>query len=375
MSKVVEIVNPGAWEELKNDDRKILKFNTKEDISGLNDFYKNKMEKYLSSVENVSLLEQGQVITGKIVEITDKDIKVDINYKDYAYIDNKSTELKIIENLKVGDKIDILITEVKNKPFQIKASISELVKIGVEKKLRNIYESGNFILAKVVERISAGFMMEIDKEDIMIKAFMPNTLAGPNKLTEDQSENLIGTEMNVCLETLQQDKGVYVVSRKKYLQKFVFPEEVKNLKKDKVYTGYVTGTAPFGIFVQFNDCLTGMIYKANINPEYQDKISYILPGTEIDFYVKDVLKNGKEIILTQILKDSLWDSIEVGQIYESDVINVKNNGILVALDYETKGIIPASALNKTKKYKKGDKINVEINNIVRDERLIFLKPA
>ena len=135
---------------------------------------------------------------------------------------------------------------------------------------------------------------------------MPNTLASVNRLTPEQSQALVGKEIQVMLETLQQEKGVYVVSRKKYLNKILKPIEIEKIKKEieedkkKVFTGWVTGTKDFGVFVQFNHCLTGMIHKVNLNPEFHDKINEIKAGTIIDFYIRDILK-GNKIILTQIL--------------------------------------------------------------------------
>ena len=130
--------------------------------------------------------------------------------------------------------------------------------------------------AKVIEKISAGFLLEIELDGISLNAFMPNTLASVNKLTPYQSKELIGQRINVCLENLEQEKGVYVVSRKKYLIKYEFPKEIKKLEKNKEYTGYITGTTPFGVFVQFNGCLTGMIHKFNFHEDYREKLHEIV---------------------------------------------------------------------------------------------------
>jgi len=216
-------------------------------------------------------------------------------------------------------------------------------------------------------------MLNIDIDSINIDAFMPNTLADVNKLYNP--EVLLGQTINVMLETLQQDKGIYVVSRKRYL-KTLIPEKVKSLSthpKDKVYTGFVTGTRDFGVFVQFEECLTGMIHKANINEVFRDKLADIAPGTEIDFYVKDVIKGGNQIILTQTLEESLWDTVRVGDKLNGKVITVKPFGALIALDYETNGLIQTTYINKNNKtLKSGEKVDVIVISIIRDDRKIYL---
>jgi small subunit ribosomal protein S1 len=173
------------------------------------------------------------------------------------------------------------------------------------------------------------------------------------------------------LETLQQEKGVYVVSRKKYLNTII-PEEIKKLKKNNVYNGHVTGTTPFGVFVQFNGCLTGMIHKVNMNPNFKDKIENIKPGTTIEFYVRDILK-GNKLILTQILRETLWDKIRVGKVLDGTVRDVKNFGALVSLDEETNGLIQNSYLQKNSiTLKEGEKVKVKVVSVIKDERKIYL---
>jgi hypothetical protein len=56
------------------------------------------------------------------------------------------------------------------------------------------------------------------------------------------------------------------------------------------------------VFVEFNDCLTGMIHKTNLDPDWTRRFDQILPGYQIEFYIKEIIKD--KIILTQISRDS-----------------------------------------------------------------------
>ncbi len=116
------------------------------------------------------------------------------------------------------------------------------------------FENNISLISSVKSMIPAGYMMDIHMDNITIEAFIPNTLADVNKLSDSQS--ILGTTFEVMLETLQQEKGVYVVSRHKYLQTLI-PEEIKKLKYGEVYVGEVTGTTPFGVFVQFSASVGG----------------------------------------------------------------------------------------------------------------------
>jgi small subunit ribosomal protein S1 len=332
------------------------------------------MEKSFLSFREVT---PNEVITGVITSVNEKEIIVDFGYKDYIYVD-KPKKSNVTPELKIGDTIDVLVTEIGDNPFLIKGSITELIKQNVHSKMKYYFESSSPLISTVKSMIPAGYMMDIHMDNITIEAFMPNTLADVNKLSN--SNPVMGLTFEVMLETLQQEKGVYVVSRRKYLQSLI-PDEIKKLKYGEVYKGEVTGTTPFGVFVQFSatengpKCLTGMVHKANIDEFWHDKWHLIVPGMEIDFYVKEVIKNNK-IILTQILKESLWDTIKVGKILTGKIRDIKNFGALIELDGETTGLIQTTYINKiTKKLNVGDEIKVKVISLIRDDRKIYLNFA
>jgi ribosomal protein S1 len=344
-------------------------------INPLGKFHKNILNEFkmYEGFADIKQVNQGDIVIGTVSQIKEREVIIDIGNKDNVIIDRRGSEEKICRQLKIGQSIEVLIIEVNDNPFVIKGSVAELVRMNVDKKIKTFYENNVGIEGIVKEIIPAGYLIDIEIDGIIIDAFMPNTLADVNKMHD--TNILLNSKITIMLETLQQDKGIYVVSRKKYL-KTLIPEKIKWLKKqpkDAVYTGHVTGTRDFGIFIQFEDCLTGMIHKANIQEEWRDKINQIVPGTLIDFYIKDIIKNGDQIILTQILKDSLWDTIRVGDNLQGKVISVKPFGALVQMDFDTSGLIQTTYINKNnKKLTEGDIVDVVIISIIRDDRKIYL---
>jgi predicted RNA-binding protein with RPS1 domain len=116
-----------------------------------------------------------------------------------------------------------------------------------------------------------------------------------------------------------------------------------------------------------------MIHKANITEENKQRIDSIKPGSIIEFYIKDIIKGGQQIILTQKLEDSLWDTIRVGDKLKGNVVSIKPFGALISLDYETNGLIQTTYINKNQKnIKAGDVIDVLVISIIRDDRKIYL---
>lgn len=359
------------WDEVSNNS--IPKYSSiLKNADKYSNFLSSKVSQYESS-RSIDQISKNSIISGKVTMISERYVTIDINNKDNIVIERRGVEEKICKQLSVGQIVDVLITDITDKPYQIKGSLAEIIKLKANNTMIESYKNNLVIDATVNEMIPAGYLMSVNVDGITIDAFMPNTLADANKLYDPTS--IIGKNVKVMLETLQQDKGIYVVSRKKYLQSLI-PEKIKELRnapKDKIYVGRVTGTKDFGIFMQFNDCLTGMIHKANLQKEYQDMIGDFKPGDKIEFFVKDIIKGGSQIILTQKLDDSLWDNIRVGDVIDGKILTVKPFGALVSLDYETNGLIQTSFLSKyNKSLKKDDNISVLVIKIMRDERKIFL---
>jgi len=294
-------------------------------------------------------------------------------FKDDIRIEDKPSESKYLQNAQKGDIIDVLITKIDNGTnFLIKGSISELYESRAHDALKSL-EDGIPVMAKVKELNPAGYEMELYHGGVILKGFMPNTLAGVNKLSEPQS--IVGNNFEVMVESYSENEGTYIVSRRAYLYSLI-PDAIAQLEYGTPYTGYVTGTTPFGIFVEFNECLTGMIHKANINTDWQNRISDIKAGFEIDFYIKEVIKdknNNFKIILTQVLRETLWDTIKNGQVLSGIIKDTKPFGTLVRLDDETVGLIHTSEMEKIgKKFTPGQELKVKVLSLDRSSRKIFL---
>lgn len=313
----------------------------------------------------------GQVVQAKYSEHSKNQIVFSVpGFKDDIRIDNRLSESKYLKNTNLGDIIDVLITDVNHDDFYIRGSVAALYENKAHQTLKSL-EEGESVTAKVKSLGPAGYDIEISRAGVTLPGFMPNTLAGINKLFDQNS--IVGQTFEVMIESYAEQEGTYIVSRRKYLQSLI-PEAMKELQYKSTYTGHVTGTTPFGVFVEFNECLTGMIHKANVHPDWQSRLSDIKPGFQIEFYIKEIVKD--KIILTQILRETLWDTIKNGKVLQGVVKDTKQFGTLVSLDEETVGLIHTSEIEKIgKRFEQGQEIKVKVLSVDRSSRKIFLTMA
>ena len=204
----------------------------------------------LDSIYNTPLYmpTEGEIYTLTFIGTNKESLMFDGGFKDYVRVDNKPSELKYFKSLDTGDEVDLLIRKVDNKNFIIEGSIAQLYESRAHDTINSLREEES-IVAFIKELTPAGYNVELHHDTIILQGFMPNTLAGINKLYSPES--IVGKNFEVMVESYSKEEGTYIVSRRKYL-KTLIPVAIEQLRTDTIYKGNVTGTTPFGIFVEFN---------------------------------------------------------------------------------------------------------------------------
>lgn len=150
--------------------------------------------------------------------------------------------------------------------------------------------------AEVIDTNVGGFVVEVAST---IRAFMPGSMAASNRI-EDYS-TMIGRTIEVMVESWSPKYG-FVVSRKKYINK-MRPYKIQPLREeldknpDKLYHGRVTGANQYGVFVELDEFITGMLHKSLVSDEMREAMrnGTIEAGTEIDVYI-DNLDNNRVVL-------------------------------------------------------------------------------
>jgi len=348
------------------------------------DFY-NLLNEVQFSANMVSALIENDIMEGKIYSMNERWATVDVNYREMLYIDLSKEDMNLISEFRPGDIVNVKVISDKtiNREFAL-ASITEGTKQKVFTELREAAETGDTAyMGRVVSMIpGGGYIVKVQG----IECFMPGSLAGINKLAD--FESIVGTDMYVVPDSFSAKRGTIVVSHRAYLQAMI-PNMIKKLEEDLEATqsGFVTGTAKFGVFCEFNDCLTGMIHVNDLSPEWaaKHKAGEIEPGDEIDFKVKEIVST-KKIILTQLDKpvvkeDNSWEEftkdLQIPSLVDGTVRSVKEYGVFVQVHGSIVGMAHISSfvdgtdLNTT--FSKGQAVTVEVTKIDNDTKKVFLK--
>lgn len=236
-------------------------------------------------------------------------------------------------------------------------------------------------MAHVLERNKGGFLVNVNG----LYGFLPGSLAAANRILD--FDLYLNTKIPVMVEDYLQDSDMFIFSNKKYIKNMI-PVEIEKLTKTEKYKGVVTGTSKFGIFVEFNTILTGLIHTSEMDKEQIEefKKSKWKAGDEIEFWIKEIT-NDNRIILTfvdQNIMNQKYESLasfdaqmeQTGQkpVYLGHIVSVKPNVVLVKIE---DNIIGALADKDFKKFKSAplkvsDELRVKIEKIDITKRRMTL---
>ena len=331
------------------------------------------MENYGKDIKPV--INEGEIHEGIIYAIDRDYITVDISYRELVYV-KFGKESAEVQASSVGDETAVLITDTKG---TLTGTITGGVKHKTFIDLRDAIDEGRTAWIGHVNNMidKGGYVVTVQG----INCFMPGSLAGINKLSDFSS--IVGEEIYVVPVSFSADRGTIVVSHRKYLQALI-PSEIENLKQtiEEEKVGTVTGTAKYGVFVEFSKCLTGMIHNNDLDEEtlVKFKARDIKPGDSINFKVKDIISN-KKITLTQkdVVEVNPW--INIGQRYqipcvvEATVKSKKDYGLFINIEDGVTGLLHISEIGEETMsvFNPGDKITVQITRIDEATMKVFLK--
>ncbi len=322
---------------------------------------------YNQSFEH-GFLKAGKAVSGTLLSKEGSHATFSTYGKSNVIVPMTSEEGQIINNLVLGDKINILITDVveaKN-DYVVWGSISQMKQNEVRDFLEKAYSEGTVLTARILQHNSGGFICEVLIEDVLVNIFMPHVAASLTRI--ENVEEWIDRNIDIILDKATRDNRTsFICSHKKFLNTQI-PAETAKLVSGGEYNGQITGKTDFAIFVIFNNCLTGMIHKSNL----EAGLDAFTIGDKINFFVKDIIKD--RLFLTQVLRESLWDSIEVGDELQGKVSSIKDFGIMVQLDYETKGLLHRSTLKgrSPDEWDRDETIFVKVTAVNKSNRQITL---
>src|SRR3954466_15177525 len=328
--------------------------------------------------ESAKLFSAGKIVKGTIIEVRPKEVLVDIGYKSEGAV--PGGEFIDMNNVKVGDEVDVLIEKLEDKDGMVVLSKEKAEFKQNWDRILTICKEGGTVSGKVKAVVKGGLLVNIG-----VEAFLPASqidIIPPKNLT-----GFVANTYDFKVVKINQERQNIVLSRRELI------EQERNEKRAKLLSemtpgdirkGTVKNITDFGAFIDLNG-LDGLLHITDMSWGRIGHPSEILKvGQEIDVVVLDINREKERVSLG--LKQKLqnpWENIEskyqVGVKVKGKVVNLVPYGAFVELEPGVEGLVHVTELSWTKRIAKPSdvlkpeqEIEAVVLGINREEQKISL---
>ena len=343
-------------------------------------------EKLLNSQLSKINIEEGKIIEGKINKITEKFVFLYIEgLKSEPVLDiNELKSMGLSENIKLGEKISVLLEKIEDKNGEVIVSASKAQKIKGWDKLVEAYEKKEPIMGKITSKCKGGCIVEhIDTGSLM---FLPGSQISDKPLRD--ISHLMNEPQKFALIKLDKVRGNACVSRREIISSFKKEDKAKIIEKYKVgdiiENAEVKGYSSFGCFFNVNNELDVLVHLQEISysrVNHPDEVFNI--GEKHNLKVISVDKDKLQVgcSVKQLSPDPFEhiENYQLKKVYKAKVVKIMDFGAFCELEPGLTTLLHSSEISWTKKnvsakkmFKVGDEIDCVITEIDKEKRRVAI---
>ena len=264
-SDVVEVkeVDSDVVEVKKTTTKKIKDYLSKDLFSGIkiisgkesdeevNSLGKSDLSEYENTFKDIS---ENQIISAKVIGISENDIMVDIGFKSEGLINRSEFNNKDLPE--IGSKIDIFLEKFEDTDGNITLSKYKADFIKRWDQLREFCDNAKPVKGKIIKRVKGGLVVDLD----VIQAFLPGSQVDVQPVKN--FDDYLNKEFDFQIVKVDELRKNLVVSRKAILQESLNEkrqEIMDKIKVDETISGIVKNITDFGAFIDLGG-VDGLIH-------------------------------------------------------------------------------------------------------------------
>src|SRR6202022_228844 len=321
---------------------------------------------------------EGSIVKGRILEVRPREVLVDIGYKSEGVI--PLAEFEDVENLEVGDEVDVLLERLENDEGMVVLSKEKAAYRQNWNKIAAVFQDDGLIKGKVKSVVKGGLMVNIG-----VEAFLPASqidIVPPKDL-----QQFVGNTYDFKIVKINDERKNVVLKRREIIEQERAEKRTKFLESVKVgdtVKGSVKNLTDFGAFIDL-DGMDGLLHITDMTWGRLTHPSELLKiGQSLDVVVLDINKEKERVSLgLKQTQRNPWDKIEerfpVGATVHGKVTNLVPYGAFVEIEEGVEGLIHVSELSWTKRITRpsdvlaqGQEIDATVLGVNKEEQKISL---
>ena len=327
--------------------------------------------------------QEGKIVEGIAKNITDYGVFIDLGICD-GLLHLTDISWKRVnhpsDHLKIGQKVKVKVIKFHKESRKISLGIKQLTKDpwqNIEKK----YKVGKMYSGKINKITEYGAFIEL--EDGIEGLIHISEMTWDKKITDPEKIVTLGQRVDVSILELDTKKRK-LSFRMKLDETNPWEEYAKKYKKGDIIKGRVGTITDYGIFVNINENLDGMVHVSDIEWEWDNKsILKFKTGDEIKSVIIDVNKEKQRVSLgiKQLTNGPFKEKIKqikLKEIVTCSIIHTKEYGIKVKLKNNLDGFIKRENLSideseqNPKRFAPNENIDAMIKKIDNEDKIVYL---
>ena len=366
--------------ELENSSEKLSEFdwhNYEEGIDQVDDKQIKEFEKLVE--ENFVETLTNNVVDGTVVHMTDREAIIDINAKSEGVI--SLNEFRYNPDLKVGDKVEVLIDIREDATGQLILSHRKARVIKAWERVNDAHDTGEIVNGFVKCRTKGGMIVDV----FGIEAFLPGSQIDVKPIRD--YDQYVNKTMEFKVVKINHEFKNVVVSHKALIEADIElqkKEIIKQLEKGQILEGVVKNITSYGVFMDLGG-VDGLIHITDLS---WSRINHPNEIVELDQQLKVVIldfdedKSRIQLGLKQLSKhpwEALADDVKVGDTVKGKVVVIADYGAFVEISEGVEGLVHVSEMSWSTHLRSaqdffnvGDEIEAKILTFDREERKMSL---
>ncbi len=306
-------------------------------------------EEYLKSLES---LEEGQLIDGVVIQVTQDQVFVDVGYKSEGKI--PIGEFSVIP--KIGDTVSVVLMQKENKYGEVSVSKQKADVKVFWKNLRQAFQDKTPVEGTIDKIVKGGYEVDLGAG---VRAFLPISQSDSQKV--EKPEKLVGLKATFYVERLYSDNKVnVVVNRRKFLEEQTETNReafFKNVQIGDSVTGAVKSFTSFGAFIDLGG-FDGLLHINDMSWGHVTRPKdFVKKGQEITLKVIRLDPEEKRINLSlKHFTEDPWlhfeDKYHVNDVVKGKVTKLTDFGAFIELEEGIEGLAHISEFSWVKKINK-----------------------
>lgn len=345
----------------------------------------NDMQNLMEEIEKSMVrLRRGEIVTGKVISVTNNEITVNLGYKSDGIIpkDEISNDITVnpIEIAKQGDEIKVYVLSLDDGEGNVLLSKKRVDMAKGWEDLEKIKDAESLVETKVIEAVRGG-VVAIARG---IRCFIPASQLSDRYV--DDLKSFEGKNFNTKVIEIDSRKNKVILSRKLVLEeenKHKKLELFSKLEKDMRIKGEVKRITDFGAFVDIGG-IDGLVHISELSwgrVKHPSEIVNIGDVIEVEVLGFDKDKEKVALGLKQTQRqpwETAAEKYPIGSVVEGKVVRLVDFGAFIELELGLDGLVHISQISEKRIAKPseelhiGQKINVKVLDIKPDEKRISL---